>query len=183
MDGSNAGADERGDTLSRRLPTPLAGAAIAAGAVSLGLVLIGACGLGGQDTYVPPPPLNADLQAAPVNSASGTGSTTPVVVIPPSPSWRVAAGEPRQPRTTTSAAETTEPDPDPEDADTTTSSRTTTSRPPRTTRPRPTTTERTTTESTRPTTTEPERTTEPPTTAPTTSERSAAIDEESVSPE
>ncbi|MRH91107.1 hypothetical protein GFY24_27325 [Nocardia sp. SYP-A9097] len=168
MDGSNAGADRRGATPRRRLPAPVAGAAAAVGAVSLGLVLIGACGLGGQDTYVAPPPLNADLQAAPVVSQSG-GSTTPAVVIPPSPTWRVAADQP--PRHSPIPTVTTDPkdaSPDPEAP--TTASRTTPLRPtttsPSTTRPRPTTdSPAPTTESTRPTT---PPTTEPAIAVPTT---------------
>ncbi|MGW5724968.1 hypothetical protein [Nocardia beijingensis] len=75
----------------------IAGPAIAAGAVSIGLVLIGACGVGRQDTYVPPPPLKAGEYAEPVVHESGTGSTTPRVVIPPSPTWRIAPADQRRP--------------------------------------------------------------------------------------
>ncbi|WP_369639441.1 hypothetical protein, partial [Nocardia sp. JMUB6875] len=82
MDGSNAGADDRAVTPLRHLPKPVVGAAAAVGVVSASLILLGACGLGHQDTYVAPPPINADLQAAPVTSAKGA-STTPAVVIPP----------------------------------------------------------------------------------------------------
>ncbi|WP_067534720.1 hypothetical protein [Nocardia crassostreae] len=143
MHGSNADADERGDLPLRRLPAPVKGAAAAVGVVSLGLVLIGSCGLGRQDTYVPPPPLNADLQAAPSISRS-SGTTTPAVIIPPSPTWRVASG-PLPRRTTTSTEPSTTESDAPEDADPSTS---------RTTRPRPsrTTTPETTVESPRPTT-------------------------------
>ncbi|WP_330228769.1 hypothetical protein OHA40_21975 [Nocardia sp. NBC_00508] len=70
--------------------TKIAGPAIAAGAVSIGLVLIGACGVGKHDTYVPPPPLKAGQHAEPVVREDNTGPTTPRVVIPPSPTWRVA---------------------------------------------------------------------------------------------
>ena len=75
----------------------IAGPVIAAGAVSLGLVLIGACGLGKHDTYVAPPPIKSVGDAAPV-VRDGTTATAPRVVIPPSPSWQVApAGPPRKP--------------------------------------------------------------------------------------
>jgi hypothetical protein len=76
----------------------IAGPAIAAGAVSIGLVLIGACGVGRQDTYVPPPPLKAGEYAEPVVHESTTGgSTTPRVVIPPSPTWRIAPADQKHP--------------------------------------------------------------------------------------
>ncbi|MBF6194967.1 hypothetical protein [Nocardia implantans] len=75
----------------------IAGPAIAAGAVSIGLVLIGACGVGRQDTYVPPPPLKAGEYAEPVVHEDTTGSTTPKVVIPPSPTWRIAPADQRRP--------------------------------------------------------------------------------------
>ncbi|MFE7746932.1 hypothetical protein [Nocardia sp. NPDC057455] len=78
--------------------TKIAGPAIAVGAVSIGLVLIGACGVGRQDTYVPPPPLKAGEYAEPVVHESTTGgSTTPRVVIPPSPTWRIAPADQRPP--------------------------------------------------------------------------------------
>ncbi|APA96096.1 hypothetical protein [Nocardia seriolae] len=159
IDGSNARADERAVTPLRHLPKPVVGAAAAVGAVSAGLILLGACGLGHNDTYVPPPPLNADLQAAPATSTKGT--TTPAIVIPPSPTWRVAADQPsrRAPISTITAT------PDDPAADPSATTRTTLSRPTSTTRP-PTTTERP-----RPTT-EPPATTPPPETtvtpAPTT---------------
>ncbi|MGW4241960.1 hypothetical protein [Nocardia sp. NPDC004722] len=155
MDGSNARADERTVTPLRHLPKPVVGAAAAVGAVSAGLILLGACGIGHNDTYVAPPPINADLQAAPETSSKSTASTTPAVVIPPSPSWRVAADMPsrRAPISTITAT------PDDPAADPSSSTRTTPSR--------PTTTPRTTTETPR-TTTEPPVTTPPETTAPTT---------------
>lgn len=77
--------------------TKIAGPVIAAGAVSIGLVLIGACGVGRQDTYVPPPPLKAGEYAEPVVRESTTGPTTPKVVIPPSPTWRVAPANQQRP--------------------------------------------------------------------------------------
>ncbi|NNH69739.1 hypothetical protein HLB23_07640 [Nocardia uniformis] len=159
MDGSNSRADER-DTGPRRLPVPLMGAAAAAGAVSLGLILIGSCGLGGSDTYVAPPPLNADLQAAPTGYSTSSGTTTPAVIIPPSPTWRVASDRP--PRRTPTLPSTTARDENDESRESPTrTTRPTTSRPPRITTPR-TTPPRTTTEV--PTTTEFPTTTELPTT-------------------
>ncbi|WP_024799904.1 hypothetical protein [Nocardia sp. BMG51109] len=146
--GSGAGA---GENTPRRLDVRVAGPALAAGAVSLGLVLIGSCGLGQHEVYVTPPPLNADLQSAPTGLlTSPSGSTTAAVHIPPSPSWRVAVDPPPRrtisgaPGTTTSRDETSSPAPyagPSETTRTTTSgsfdeSRTTT------TRPRPTTTTR-----------------------------------------
>ncbi|ATL70275.1 hypothetical protein CRH09_32920 [Nocardia terpenica] len=81
----------------------MAGPAAAAGAVSLGLVVVGACGLGHRDVYVAPPPINADLQVAP---SVGRGSTTTVAVpIPPSPTWRIAAKT--TPRATSASATAT----------------------------------------------------------------------------
>lgn len=106
--GDHADADNSGRLqLDGRLNMKVAGPAMAAGAVSLGLVLIGACGVGHDDVYVAPPPLAADLQAAstPVKHVSGT--TTARVVIPPSPSWRVAVNTPPR-RTTTSSTTTME---------------------------------------------------------------------------
>ncbi|MCX4095960.1 hypothetical protein [Nocardia sp. alder85J] len=96
MDGSKAGSGERADKVPNRLNARVAGPAIAAGAVSLGLVMIGACGLGHQDTYVAPPPLNADLQQAPSSIVRAGATTTFQVVIPPSPSWRMALEPPRR---------------------------------------------------------------------------------------
>ncbi|MFF0542955.1 hypothetical protein ACWEVD_18400 [Nocardia thailandica] len=146
--------------------TKLVGPAVAVGAVSLGLIVIGACGVGQRDTYVSPPPLRDDLAAAPVNMRSDlTGTTTSTISIPPSPTWRIAPNVPvRTPfsLSTTSVTEPPEPGAAPEDPSTTpapepgatetahedrtTTTRprpTTTSRPPRTTTPRPTTTTRT----------------------------------------
>ncbi|MVU82005.1 hypothetical protein GPX89_32795 [Nocardia sp. ET3-3] len=150
MDRSNAGADERPVTPLRHLPKPVQGAAAAIGAVSAGLILLGACGLGHNDTYVAPPPINADLQAAPETSTK-SGTSTPAVVIPPSPTWRVAADQPSR-RAPISTVTATPDDP----ADPSASGRPTTSRPTTTTR---------TTESPRPTT-EPPATTVPETTLP-----------------
>ncbi|WP_040837577.1 hypothetical protein [Nocardia brevicatena] len=70
--------------------TKVAGPLAAAGAVSLGLVLIGACGIGQEDTYVAPPPIRSGLQAAPTPQPSDTTATTAQVIIPPSPTWQVA---------------------------------------------------------------------------------------------
>ncbi|MFI6952680.1 hypothetical protein ACIBJI_04335 [Nocardia sp. NPDC050408] len=78
----------------------IAGPVIAAGAVSLGLVLIGACGLGKDDTYVAPPPIksaNDANDAVPAVRYGTTTSAAPKVIIPPSPSWKVAPGQPRKP--------------------------------------------------------------------------------------
>lgn len=71
--------------------TKVAGPLAAAGAVSLGLVFIGACGIGQEDTYVPPPPIHSGPQAVEQAGYSGpTATTIAQVVIPPSPSWRIA---------------------------------------------------------------------------------------------
>ncbi|GAB2507003.1 hypothetical protein [Nocardia heshunensis] len=155
MDGSNAGADERTVTPLRHLPKPVVGAAAAVGVVSAGLILLGACGIGHNDTYIPPPPINADLQAAPETSTKSSTTATPAVVIPPSPSWRVAADMPSRHAPISTITGT----PDDPAADPSASTRTTPSRP--TTTPRPTT------ETPRPTT-EPPATTVPETTVPTT---------------
>ncbi|MBF6178059.1 hypothetical protein [Nocardia otitidiscaviarum] len=165
MDGSNSRADDHDEHRSRRLPAPMMGAVAAAGAVSLGLVLIGSCGLDGEDTYVAPPPLNADLQAAPTGYARSS-TTTPVIVIPPSPTWRVAADRPpRRTTTTTTTTVAVERDEDREYSDTETTTRTTRPTTPRTTRPTPSTTTERTETLTRPPTEEPPTTTEdPPTT-------------------
>ncbi|MEV6095789.1 hypothetical protein [Nocardia sp. NPDC051981] len=139
MDGSNAGADERGLTPLRHLPKPVAGAAAAVGMVSAGLILLGACGLGHTDTYVAPPPLNADLQAAPVTSTNSSASATPAVVIPPSPTWRVAADQPsRRAPISTITGTPDDPAADPNASTHSTPSRTTT-RPATTESPRATT--------------------------------------------
>ncbi|WP_280357431.1 hypothetical protein [Nocardia otitidiscaviarum] len=167
MDGSNSRADDHDEHRSRRLPAPMMGAVAAAGAVSLGLVLIGSCGLDGEDTYVAPPPLNADLQAAPTGYARSS-TTTPVIVIPPSPTWRVAADRPPR-RTTTTTTVAVERDEDREYSDTETTTRTTRPTTPRTTRPTPSTTTERTETLTRPPTEEPPTTTEdlPTTVVPT----------------
>ncbi|WP_405485505.1 hypothetical protein [Nocardia sp. NBC_00511] len=158
MDGSNAGADDRAVFPVRRLPKHVAGVVAAVGAVSAGLILIGACGLGHQDTYVAPPPINADLQVAPETSTpSHSGTSTTGVIIPPSPTWRVAADMPSR-RAPISTITATPDDP----LATTTTTRTTTSRPSTT---RPTETTRTTTEA--PVTTE-------VTTTPVTTDRPAS---------
>ncbi|WP_306360690.1 hypothetical protein [Nocardia sp. CC227C] len=160
MDGSNSRADDHDERRSRRLPAPMMGAVAAAGAVSLGLVLIGSCGLDREDTYVAPPPLNADLQAAPSGYARSS-TTTPVIVIPPSPTWRVAADRPPR-RTTTTTTVAAKADDDREYSDTEPTTRTT-----RPTIPRPTTpstTERTETLTRPPTEDPPTPTADPPTT-------------------
>ncbi|WP_328711214.1 hypothetical protein [Nocardia salmonicida] len=130
----------------------LVGPAVAVGAVSLGLIIIGACGVGQQDVYVPAPPLSADLAAAPARVADEPTSTTVHISIPPSPSWRIAPYmSPRKPfslsSTETSPSETpTEggpaPEPRPGEASTrppeTTEDEPTTTRPQIPTRPNPT---------------------------------------------
>ncbi|MEV0295183.1 hypothetical protein [Nocardia sp. NPDC050710] len=76
----------------------IAGPAVAAGAVSVGLILIGACGIGRHETYVSPPPLKTDPAAVVATVRGGTTVTAPKVIIPPSPSWQIApAGPPRRP--------------------------------------------------------------------------------------
>lgn len=78
--------------------TKLVGPGIAVGAVSLGLIVIGSCGIGGDDTYVPPPPLDSRPAAVAIPQEDGAGITVVPVIIPPSPSWQVApAGPPRKP--------------------------------------------------------------------------------------
>ncbi|WP_446225955.1 hypothetical protein ACTWPB_13295 [Nocardia sp. IBHARD005] len=107
------------------------GPAVAVGAVSLGLIIIGACGVGQQDVYVPAPPLSADLAAAPARAADEPTSTTVHISIPPSPSWRIAPYmSPRKPfslsSTETSPSETPpegEPAPESRPAEATTESR------------------------------------------------------------
>ncbi|WP_189026525.1 hypothetical protein [Nocardia rhizosphaerihabitans] len=146
--------------------TKLVGPAIAVGAVSLGLIVIGACGVGQQDVYVPPPPLNANLAAAPSRIAEETSSTTVRISIPPSPSWRIAPYmSPRKPFSL-SSTETSPSEPPPE-GETTTESRpaeaTTESRPPATTSEDQSTTTSPHSTTTRPvpTRTSPPRTTPP----------------------
>lgn len=128
----------------------LVGPAVAVGAVSLGLIIIGACGVGQQDVYVPAPPLSADLAAAPARVADEATSTTVHIPIPPSPTWRIAPYmSPRKPfslsSTETSPSETPpegEPAPESHPAEATTESRPpeTSTRPPETTEDEPTTT-------------------------------------------
>ncbi|GAB3209083.1 hypothetical protein [Nocardia tengchongensis] len=153
MDGSNAGADDRAVTPLRHLPKPVVGAAGAVGVVSAGLILLGACGLGHSDTYVAPPPLNADLQAAPASSTKAGVSATPAIVIPPSPTWRVAADQPsRRAPISTVTATSEDPAADPSGSR------------PSSARPTTTTTRPATTETTRPTTESPRTTTDAPVT-------------------
>lgn len=85
------------------------GPAVAVGAVSLGLIIIGACGVGQREVYVPPPALSADLAVAPSRLPEEPTSTTYRIEIPPSPSWRVAPYmSPRKPFSL-SSTETTPP--------------------------------------------------------------------------
>ncbi|MFD3746121.1 hypothetical protein [Nocardia sp. NPDC058633] len=128
------------------------GPAVAVGAVSLGLIIIGACGVGQQDVYVPAPPLSADLAAAPARVADEPTSTTVHIPIPPSPSWRIAPYmSPRKPfslsSTETSPSQTStvgEPAPESPSAEATTESRPpeVTLHPTETTEDEPTTTTR-----------------------------------------
>ncbi|MBF6452245.1 hypothetical protein [Nocardia cyriacigeorgica] len=118
----------------------IVGPVAAAGAVSLGLVLIGACGVGSEDTYVAPPPIRSGSHA-PAPVVEGTTITASKVIIPPSPTWKIAPDP--GPRRTLPAHWTTEiPDEDStdsvdEDSETTTrrprAQRTTTTEPPATT--------------------------------------------------
>ncbi|MBF6174564.1 hypothetical protein [Nocardia blacklockiae] len=153
---NRAGSGERGadDETPRRLDARVAAPALAAGAVSLGLVLVGSCGLGQHDVYVTPPPLQADLQSAPTGRTTTSGTAGPGIVIPPSPTWRVAINPPAPRRTLSGVPATStgpEPVPPPGEpphtteavddtlpATTTTRSRPTTTRP-TTTRPAPST--------------------------------------------
>ncbi|MGW4356628.1 hypothetical protein ACWELJ_31555 [Nocardia sp. NPDC004582] len=160
MDGSNARADDHAVTPWRRLPKPVVYAAAGVGTISAGLILLGACGLGHTDTYVAPPPLNADLQAAPVTSTKSGASATPAIVIPPSPTWRVAADQPSRRAPISTVTATPEDPADPSNTRSTPARPTTT-----TTRPATTESPRTTTESPR-TTTEAPVTTRPETTQP-----------------
>ncbi|WP_280340196.1 hypothetical protein [Nocardia neocaledoniensis] len=144
----------------------IVGPAIAVGAVSLGLIVIGACGVGQQDVYVPPPPLRANLAAAPSPVADETTSTTTRVPIPPSPTWRIAPYmSPRKPFSLSSTE--TSPSEQPPEGESTESAppeaATTESRPPETTTEdhSTTTAPRTTTTRPRPTYTTPPRTTRP----------------------
>ncbi|WP_336085855.1 hypothetical protein [Nocardia sp. SSK8] len=148
------------------------GPAIAVGAVSLGLIIIGACGVGQQDVYVPPPPIEAELAVAPAPVADEVTSTTYSIAIPPSPTWRIAPHmSPRKPFSLSSTE--TEPSEPPAEGEPSENPRpseaTTESHPPETTtvedqpvtttRPRITTTPRVTTPS--PTRTLPPRLTTP----------------------
>lgn len=152
----------------------LVGPAVAVGAVSLGLIIIGACGVGQQDVYVPAPPLSADLAAAPARVADEATSTTVHIPIPPSPSWQIAPYmSPRKPfslsSTETSPSQTSsesEPAPEPSSTEATTESR-----PPETTfQPAETTEDE-------PTTTRPELTTRP---SPTRTVTPPLVDDEEV---
>ncbi|MFC4125458.1 hypothetical protein [Nocardia rhizosphaerae] len=153
--------------------TKLVGPAIAVGAVSLGLIVIGACGVGQQDVYVPPPPLRANLAAAPSPVADDTTSTTTRIPIPPSPTWRIAPYmSPRKPfslsstETTPSGAPSeTEEAPESRAEDSTTeppAPEPTTTTPEPEPEPEPEPTFEPTTETETPTTTRPYRTTTPP---------------------
>ncbi|WP_067667592.1 hypothetical protein [Nocardia miyunensis] len=103
MHGSKAELGDNAEDIPHRLTAKVAGPAIAAGAISLGLVLIGACGLGHHDVYVAPPPLSTDGQVT--TGTRAASATSYVVVIPPSPSWRIAA------KTTPRSTSTTSPFP------------------------------------------------------------------------
>ncbi|MDO3645418.1 hypothetical protein [Nocardia mangyaensis] len=94
------------------------GPAVAAGAVSLGLIVIGACGVGQQEVYVPPPPLSADLAVAPSRLPEEPTATTYRIEIPPSPTWRVAPYMPQRKPFSLSSTETT-PKPPAEDEEST----------------------------------------------------------------
>lgn len=99
-----------------RSRTKIAGPAIAVGAVSLGLVLIGACGVGKQDTYVAPPPLRSDPDAvAPAARHEGPSVTAPKISIPPSPTWQIAPYQAPHATPFTGFATTTSGEPTPED--------------------------------------------------------------------
>ncbi|MGY4102318.1 hypothetical protein ACW2Q0_22600 [Nocardia sp. R16R-3T] len=110
----------------------IAGPVIAAGAISVGLVLIGACGLGEHDIYVAPPPIkSANDDTVPAVRYGISTSVAPTVFIPPSPSWQVARpGPPRKsvdftvppsalPESTTQGPQTSAPDAAPTPAFTT----------------------------------------------------------------
>ncbi|WP_280426050.1 hypothetical protein [Nocardia carnea] len=108
--------------------TKVAGPLAAAGAVSLGLVFIGACGVGQEDTYVPPPPIHSGPQAVEqARYADPTATTVDRILIPPSPTWRMAP-EPPPRRTlppeyqisvTSSASASTDPGDAPDSDETT----------------------------------------------------------------
>ncbi|WP_062995300.1 hypothetical protein [Nocardia mikamii] len=107
MDDRASTGDRADEETPGRLNMRVAGPAMAAGAVSLGLVLIGACGIGHKDVYVAPPPLAADLQVATTPITRSGTTTAPAVIIPPSPSWRVAANTPARRTTSATATGTT----------------------------------------------------------------------------
>ncbi|WP_036504613.1 MULTISPECIES: hypothetical protein [Nocardia] len=107
MDDRASTGDRADEETPGRLNMKVAGPAMAAGAVSLGLVLIGACGIGHKDVYVAPPPLAADLQVATTPITRSGTTTAPAVIIPPSPSWRVAANTPARRTTSATATGTT----------------------------------------------------------------------------
>ncbi|MBF6243753.1 MULTISPECIES: hypothetical protein [Nocardia] len=107
MDDRASTGDRADEETPGRLNMKVAGPAMAAGAVSLGLVLIGACGIGHKDVYVAPPPLAADLQVATTPITRSGTTTAPAVIIPPSPSWRVAANTPARRTTSATATSTT----------------------------------------------------------------------------
>ncbi|WP_109528436.1 MULTISPECIES: hypothetical protein [Nocardia] len=163
----------------------IAGPAIAVGAVSLGLVLIGACGVGHHDIYVPPPPLELGPAAAVATMRDGSTVTVPKVIIPPSPTWQMApAGPPRRPAGYTPPSSTSpgsEPDSATESPESSTrpgrTSPTRTTTPPAThgsdTEETPTTT-RTRTQTADPTTVEESV---PTTRAQTSTEEAAALEE------
>ncbi len=71
----------------------IAGPAAAATAISVGLLVVVACGDGTND-HVVPPPLKSGLSSA-ASAVSGS-STFPKVTVPPSPTWRVATEQPSQ---------------------------------------------------------------------------------------
>ncbi|MGW0047557.1 hypothetical protein [Nocardia cyriacigeorgica] len=135
----------------------IVGPVAAAGAVSLGLVLIGACGVGHDDTYVAPPPIRSGPNA-PAPVVEGTTITASRVVIPPSPTWKIAPDP--GPRRTLPAHWTTE-NPDEDSTEGAESDSDTTSRRPRPAQRTTTTEPPTTTEDWEPTTTRPARTTRP----------------------
>jgi hypothetical protein len=105
-----------------------AGPAVATLAIAVGVTLVAACGSSADDN-VTPPPLKRGLSSV---VSVPSGSSSPAVLVPPSPTWRIA--DETQPKRTT-----TEPP-----------TRTSTTR---TTQPRPTTTEETEPETTEETTT------------------------------
>ncbi|MFC8047146.1 hypothetical protein [Nocardia sp. NPDC057353] len=139
----------------------IVGPAVAAGAVSVGLVLVGVFGIEREDTYVAPPPLKSDSVAGAVVRADDgeTASSTQRITIPPSPSWQIApAGPPRRPAGYTPVVD---PSADPSDDPSATESATATTRT-RTPTTRPSATSPTTTTRTRTLTLEPSTSVEEP---------------------